>query len=265
MGLELCILGSGSKGNAILARSEDTAILIDAGLSGREITRRLALLDIDPAELAGICLTHEHNDHAGAARVLHRRHRIPLYANGGTVEALRRERKNHELSWRVFTTGAPFDVGDLRLEPFAVPHDAYEPVGFVVQNATVRVGILTDLGLPTHLIRERLRTCHAVVVESNYDETLLRDAPRPWTIKQRIMGRQGHLSNDHAGQLLADIAGGAIEKAFLFHLSEDCNRPDLALKAARRSLSTTAKGDLPLYVCEPNALSDVWSMSAAPQ
>ncbi|MEM7397060.1 MAG: MBL fold metallo-hydrolase [Verrucomicrobiota bacterium] len=236
MGIRLCVLGSGSSGNSTYVGTDTTHVLIDAGFSGKETARRLGEIDFDIATLNGVCVSHEHNDHTAGLKVLHNRHKIPLYGNSGTVAAVGRDPKWQEIHWNVFTTGSPFTIGDLTIEPFSVPHDAYEPVGFVISSNGIRVGIATDLGMATHLIRDRLRTCQAIVLESNHDERLLQEAPRPWHLKQRILGRQGHLSNRSAAEILREIAGPTLKMVFLAHLSEDCNREDLALQTSRRIL-----------------------------
>ncbi|MCX6996184.1 MAG: MBL fold metallo-hydrolase [Kiritimatiellaeota bacterium] len=258
MALRICVLASGSSGNCTLVSSADTAILIDAGLSSREIERRLGLAGFQLRQIHAVCLSHEHGDHTAGIGVLHRRHGLPLYANGGTIEALARDPKLHSLGWRVFQTGSPFLVGGLQIEPFSVPHDAFEPVGFIIRHGDVRVGIVTDMGMVTHLIRERLRLCRAIVIESNHDEQLLQDARRPWQLKQRILGRQGHLSNDGAADLLAAIAGPTLQQVFLAHLSEDCNRKDLALKTARQRLDGAGQAHVRVSLSHPDQISEVW-------
>ncbi|NQT94658.1 MAG: MBL fold metallo-hydrolase, partial [Lentisphaerae bacterium] len=225
MGITLCVLGSGSTGNCMYVGSPATHILVDAGLSGKETVRRLEEIGADPSDLSAICVTHEHDDHTACLGILHRRLGLDLYGNAGTVDALKRNPKHRDLPWNVFQTGAPFAVGDLIVEPFSVPHDAYDPVGFVVRSGSESVGIVTDMGMATGLVRERLRGCRALVLESNHDSGLLRDADRPWSLKQRIAGRQGHLSNEQTGILLAEIAGPQLDTVCLAHLSEECNRP----------------------------------------
>ncbi len=237
MSLRVSILASGSSGNCTYIASEQAALLIDAGLSAREVGRRLEMVGASVSSIRGICVSHEHGDHTQGLRVLNRRAGIPLYANAGTVEALTRDPELSELPWQIFTTGAPFQIGDLRVEPFAVPHDAFEPVGFVVSCGDLRVGVVTDMGMPTTLIRERLRHCRMLVLESNHDEQMLQDADRPWHLKQRIRGRQGHLSNQSAAAMLAEIAGPQLSHVYLAHLSADCNRPDLARRTALEHLA----------------------------
>ena len=258
MALRLCVLGSSSGGNSTYVASDQTAILVDAGLSGRETARRLAAIGVDVAAIRAVCLTHEHTDHTAGLGVLHRNGKVPLYANSGTIEGVEAKLGKGALEWNVFATGSPFQIGDLLVEPFSVPHDAYDPVGFVVSHGESRVGIVTDMGVVTGLIRERLKRCNAVVLESNHDEQLLKDADRPWHLKQRIFGRQGHLSNAHAAQLVAEISGPGLSAVFLAHLSGECNRPDLALKAVGRALEKIGLKHVAVRVAPPDAVSDVW-------
>ena len=242
MGLRVCVIASGSRGNCIYVASATTSILIDAGLSCRETVRRLDAVGVEAQGLRAICLTHEHSDHRAGLAVLQRRLDIPLYANTGTVEGVERGGGLRGMNWNVFATGSPFEIGDLLLEPFSVPHDSYDPVGFAVSSGGVRIGIVTDMGVPTGVIRERLRNSQVIVVEANHDETLLKDSDRPWTLKQRIMGRQGHLSNEQAGELIADVAGPGLRAVFLAHISKECNNPGLAVDVVSKALDAQGQG-----------------------
>lgn len=259
MALRICILASGSSGNCTYVASDQTALLVDAGLSAREIGRRLEGIGAGVAGLRGVCVSHEHGDHTAGLRILQQRHGVPLYANSGTIDALRRDPKMEGLRWQVFSTGQAFRVGDLTIEPFSVPHDAYEPVGFVIGDGTARVGVVTDMGIPTTLVRERLRGCQAVVVESNHDEKMLLDAERPWYLKQRIMGRQGHLSNQGAAAMLAEIATPQLNHVFLAHLSAECNDPDLARKTAHDMLLKAGHTHVKVSVARPDRVSEIWA------
>ncbi|MBN1269208.1 MAG: MBL fold metallo-hydrolase [Kiritimatiellae bacterium] len=258
MFLRLCILASGSSGNCTYIGSSGSSLLIDAGLSGKETERRLGEIGVVPAGLRAICVSHEHGDHVMGLRVLHRRHGIPLYANAGTIEAVGRDPLFRELPWQVFTTGSPFQVGDLQIEPFSVAHDAYDPVGFIVSAGAVRVGIVTDMGVATTLVRQRLRNCHALVIEANHDLTMLDAAERPASLKQRIRGRQGHLSNDDAAAVVAEVAGPHLQQVFLAHLSADCNRVDVALRTVRRILDKAGHGHVRVSCAFPDRVSEVW-------
>jgi len=258
MALRLCVLGSSSGGNCTYVASDTTAILVDAGLSGKETARRLAVLGVEVSSIRAICLTHEHSDHTAGLAILQRNGGLQLYANSGTIEGVELRLGQGVLKWNVFATGSPFQVGDLSIEPFSVPHDAYDPVGFVIGQGVFRVGVVTDMGVVTGLIRERLKHCNAVVVESNHDERLLKEADRPWHLKQRISGRQGHLSNEHAAELVAEIAGPELSAVFLAHLSEECNRPDLALRTVGRSLERLGLKHVAVKIAPADAISDLW-------
>ncbi len=257
MALRLCVLASGSSGNCIYVGSENTNILIDAGVSGKATVERLTEIGVSPESLAAICLTHEHDDHKASLHVLHRRFGMGVYANSGTIEALAHNPKLSGLPWNVFTTGQPFEIGDLVLEPFRVPHDSYDPVGFVVRCGTARIGVATDMGMATELVRQRLRNCGALVLESNHDETMLQDSERPWALKQRIAGRQGHLSNAKAGSLLLDVAGDSLQTVFLAHLSRDCNTPSLALRTVKQVLHQGGLSHVDIKMTHASRISDL--------
>ncbi len=257
MALTVCVLASGSAANCIYVASPTTRILVDAGLSGRETQKRFEQLGVDVTSVHAVCLTHEHDDHRAALKTLHTRHGIGLYANAGTIDAIERDGKLGPVAWQVFATGVPFPLGDLTVEPFSVPHDSFDPVGYVVEHAGSRVGLVTDIGMATHAVRERLRGCRAIVLESNHDEEMLRNSSRPWSLKQRILGRQGHLSNAQAGELLASVAGPELRYVFLAHLSVDCNRPEVAVGTVRRLLDAAGHGHVEIKLTYAERPSDV--------
>ena len=258
MSLRVCVLGSGSTGNCTYIGYGSVAMLVDAGLSALQISSRLRKIGAPLSGIHGICVSHEHNDHTAGLRVLHRRHGIPVYANSGTVEALSRDKELTALEWQVFSTGTAFAVGEFRIEPFTVPHDAMEPVGFVVQVNGTRVGVVTDMGMPTTLIREKLRSCHVIVLEANHDETMLKNSRRPWPLIQRILGRQGHLCNEAASEMLAEIAGRDLSHVFLAHISQQCNQLELALKTAERKLKGKGHTHIKISLTYPDRVSDIW-------
>jgi phosphoribosyl 1,2-cyclic phosphodiesterase len=236
VGLEVTILGSGSAGNCTLIETERTAILVDAGLSGRQINHRLASIGRTADDVDAILLTHEHSDHTRGLGMLCKARPIPVYANRLTAEAVSTEDRR-KISWRLFSTGHPFEVGDFHVESFSVPHDAYDPVGFAVHTGTHAVGVLTDLGHATKLVVERMRAMDVLVLESNHDMKLLQeDAVRPWALKQRIMSRHGHLSNDAAATLAGEVCSDRLRHIFLAHLSRDCNRPEIARRVVSEKL-----------------------------
>lgn len=246
----LTVLASGSSGNCALLETPTTRVLVDAGVSSRKIVQRLEVLGVKAEQIDAVLLTHEHSDHASAVGVWARRYKTPIYANRLTAEALSADAKGVE--WRLFSTGAEFQLGVLKVQSFAIPHDAAEPVGFVFKHEEHSVGFLTDLGVATKMVLERVRPVHTLVLEANHDEKLLQDdTRRPWAIKQRIFSRHGHLSNAAAAEVLAEIAGGNLRRAVLGHLSEDCNTPDLALRTVRARLESGAGASLEV-LCAPS-------------
>jgi len=257
MTLRVCVLASGSSGNCTYVGSDRTQLLVDAGLSGREIGARLESIGVRAEDIDAVCLTHEHDDHRASLGVLQRRYGTALYANAGTIDGVQRDRRLQGLPWNVFTTGSAFMIGDLTIEPFSVPHDSYDPVGFAVSAGTLRVGIVTDMGMATSLVRERLKQCRVLVIESNHDEEMLRDSPRPWSLKQRIAGRQGHFSNAQAAALVTELAGDHLDSVLLAHLSADCNRPELAMEAVRRALREGGYPEVDVYVTFPDRPTQV--------
>jgi len=248
MGLKLCVLASGSSGNCTYIASDTTHLLIDAGLSGKKTVDLLEQVDCRADDLSAICLTHEHSDHRAGLGVLQRKLGVKLFGNAGTIEAVERDKRLNGLDWNVFSSGSAFIIGDLEVEPFSVPHDSYDPVGFIISLDDIRIGVITDMGVATAAIKERLKGCSALVVESNHDEDMLREAPRPWQLKQRIAGRQGHLSNSQAGELVVDVAGAELKNIFLAHLSSDCNTPELALTSMKRALDRRNLGHIDVHM-----------------
>lgn len=233
--LELVVLGSGSRGNCTLLRCAGRGVLIDAGLGVREIVRRLAEVGQDPATVAGIFLTHEHGDHIAGVSGLARRFRIPVFGNAATLDAA-----GHALRGapgiHAFATGTAIEIGPFTVTSFAVPHDAVEPVGYLVDGDGVRAGHVTDLGHVPAGVAAALSGCAALVFEANHDRQMLVDGPYPWVTKQRVGSWQGHLSNDNAAAALAASAGDGVQ-VVLAHLSLTNNHPDLARVTVERALA----------------------------
>jgi phosphoribosyl 1,2-cyclic phosphodiesterase len=228
MPVRFTILASGSSGNCAYLECGETRLLIDAGLSALQIRRRLASIGRSAEGLSGVLVTHEHVDHIGGLGVLCEKLGIPVYANRLTADAAGRI-SGKKLAWRVFETGAAFEVGSVGVQSFAVPHDAMDPVGFAIVAGGRRIGFLTDLGHVTKLVMERVRQSEVLVLEANHDPHLLQeDTRRPWSTKQRILSRHGHLSNAAAADVAAELAPHGVSTIYLGHLSRDCNRPDLA-------------------------------------
>jgi phosphoribosyl 1,2-cyclic phosphodiesterase len=225
-------LASGSKGNAIVVGSTRTRILVDVGLSGKELHRRMHLADIGVADLAAVVVTHEHQDHVRGVGVLSRRYDLPVYLTRGTLENLPQQ-VGALAHAQIFRDGHSFSIGDLCITPFAISHDALDPVGLIIENGGFRLGICTDLGVATQLVRKKLEGCHGLVLEANHDVDLLLSGPYPWHLKQRIRSRHGHLSNTDSCQLLGELLHDGLQVVVLAHLSETNNRPELVLESVR--------------------------------
>lgn len=259
--MKFTVLGSGSSGNAVLITSEKTHVLVDAGLSAREIGRRLSLVGLTPADLDGIIITHEHSDHIGGLRTLLSAAKCPVYITGETEEAYyttlrsngtgnnEAERRRDAMTQRTVRVEANTDfcIGDIDFEPFTVPHDAVDNFGFVAKHEGVRMGALTDFGHMTQLMRQRLSGCDLVFIESNHSRDMLRACPMySWSLKQRIASRHGHFSNeDLADWLMRDFDGSA-RHVILAHLSQRANDPALARITAESALQMRA----PLFPAE---------------
>jgi phosphoribosyl 1,2-cyclic phosphodiesterase len=226
--VQFTILGSGSSGNCAYLETSEARLLIDAGLSARQIRNRLLTIGRAPEGLTGILITHEHSDHVQGLAVLAAKLNVPIFCNRLTREAIELQLRM-KVQCNIFSTGASFDVGDVRVDTFSVPHDAYDPVGFLLHTAAGKIGFLTDLGHATKLVIERVRQANVLVLEANHDLKLLQDdTRRPWSIKQRILSRHGHLSNNAAADVAEQIVSADMRHMFLGHLSGDCNRPELA-------------------------------------
>ena len=234
--VRLTILGSGSSGNCAYLETEEARILIDAGFSLRQTRQRLATIGRGPENLTGILITHEHSDHVAGLAALSEKLHIPVYCNRPTREAIEYQLQV-KLDCRMFATGSSFEIGDFLVETFSIPHDAQDPVGFLLQTAGGNIGFLTDLGHATRLALERVRRANVLVLESNHDIKMLQDCPhRPWSLKQRILGRHGHLSNEAAADAAEQIMSASLRHLYLGHLSRECNRPELAHRVADERL-----------------------------
>ena len=245
--MRFAVLGSGSGGNAAVVECGGLRLMIDAGLSAKQLTLRLKQLGIEPASLDGILLTHEHGDHVRGLKVFLKEHRIPVFTTPATARIVR-ETGIDGGSWKCFEAGQVFSIGCLSVESFSIQHDAVDPVGFVVGHETLRLGFLSDAGFVTRSMTERLRGLCGIFVEANYDEALLEaDTKRPWATKQRISSRHGHLSNRQVAELLRDIAHPALGRVVLGHLSSDCNLPDIVVNLLRACLTEMGHGHVGLH------------------
>jgi len=235
--IKFCSLFSGSSGNAIFVGTEDTRLLIDAGLSGKRIIQALHAIGEDPSRLDAILVTHEHSDHIKGAGIVSRRFRIPIYASGGTWEAM--EESLGPLgrgNCKCFCTGEGFEVGDISIKAFPIPHDAAEPVGFNFFIRNRKLTIATDIGHMNMKLLENFDQSDLIMLESNHDLEMLKAGPYPWVLKQRIMSDTGHLSNENAGKVAAYMAGRGTTRFLLGHLSRENNFPQLAYQTVLNAL-----------------------------
>ncbi len=240
--MKICLLASGSSGNCTYVAAGNTQILIDAGISLSRIVRALEEIGADPEGIAAVILSHEHGDHSRELSRVALELGCPLYISERTLPYVRGMLTNHE-PVRIFRVGQSFSMGDLSIRTFRVFHDAVDPCGFLLEGPAERDGgrarlaIATDLGCVTPPIQQLLRECEALVIEANHDLEMLRSGSYPWDLKQRIRSPIGHLSNDAAAELIAELTQhGALKKAILAHLSQHNNRPELALGTVLRRL-----------------------------
>lgn len=234
--LRIGVLGSGSGGNSVVLESGPHRLLIDAGFSCRELMRRMKRLDFDPASLGGLVLTHEHVDHCRGADRLARKLKLPIYATEGTLSGMRLGEEAARSS-ALLRSGEPREVAGFLVEPFVLPHDAREPVGLVIEDPLGRrIGLAADLGCRTSLAWGRLKDLDVLLIETNHDLDMLRSGPYPWSLKQRIAGRHGHLSNRDAADGLPELMNDRLRWVVLYHLSETNNHPALAAAAVGETL-----------------------------
>lgn len=261
--MRVAALGSGSRGNSLLVEAGETRVLVDAGLSGRQIARRLEALQIDPASVAAIVVTHEHRDHTRGIGVAARRWGWPLYMSRRTAVSCR-DLLSGEEEIRTFEREAAFRIGRLEVRAFLTSHDAADPLAVTLAEplSGLKLGIATDLGRPTGPVRAALRGCHFLVLEANHDDLLLREGPYPWPVKHRIGGSRGHLSNRMAAQLAVELHHPELGGILLAHLSQECNDGTLAVRTVAEALASLEyRGLIEVATQErPTRLFDVASL-----
>ena len=250
--LAICMLASGSKGNATYISDGDTSILIDAGLSGVELQRRLIYRDLVPEQLDAIIVTHEHSDHTQGVGVLSRRYKLPVYISQKTHQASPRLGSLHET--KSFECGQTFHISNLSIHPFSISHDAEDPVGFTIGRNGTTIAIATDLGIATSLVKEHLKHCALLILEANHDPQMLETGPYPWPLKQRIKSRTGHLSNTSSKILLEELQHENLQHVILAHLSETNNTPRIAFDEVAKALT---RCNARLYVANQETSSPV--------
>jgi phosphoribosyl 1,2-cyclic phosphodiesterase len=267
--VKFTILGSGSSGNCAYLETADARVLVDAGFSPLQIRKRLATIGRTPENLTAILITHEHSDHISGLLGMADKYHIPVYCNrgtqDGTVWAFKSkwaskknplldgldgtEQLKKKIDWRLFETGASFEIGDVSIETFSIPHDAQDPVGYLLRTAAGNFGFATDLGHTTKLVLDRIRAANVLVLESNHDVKMLQDCPRrAWSLKQRILGRHGHLSNEAAAEAAAHIMSAELRQLYLAHLSRECNKSELAHRVMSACLQKIGASHVQLQI-----------------
>ena len=232
-----CSLYSGSSGNCLLVETSNTKILIDAGESAKKITSALSLMSIEPSQIDAIVVTHEHSDHIKGLGTFSKKYNIPVYANYKTWEAMPEQRiKISECNIKNFTIEENFEIGDLKIHPFKIPHDAINPCGFNIMHNNRKISIATDIGHMTSNIIHKLEDSSFILLESNYDPEILKCSSYPYLLKKRIAGPNGHLPNSEAGKTISYLMNSGLKEVMLGHLSKENNFPELAYKTVVEEL-----------------------------
>jgi|SRR5579862_12040 len=232
-----CPLASGSKGNCLYLGTQKSKILIDAGLSAKAIRDRLDQISVRIEEIDAICITHEHTDHIRGLDILCQKWGIPILANSDTARSICTI-LGISPKFKIFTTGEAFEFGDIEIHPFTIQHDAMDPVGFTIKIGSIKIGICADLGFATTLVINQLKQCDYLYIESNHQVSMVHASCRPMVYKQRVLSRQGHLSNDECADLIEKLYHPELKHIHLAHLSSECNAPELALKIMRDKLAS---------------------------
>lgn len=230
-----CPLASGSKGNCTYLGIGKTKILIDAGISGSATKKKLEEIGVSLEEIEAIVITHEHSDHIDGLKTLAFRYGIPVFANSATAKGIYAALGSCP-QFKIFTTGESFTCGNIDIHPFSIQHDTSDPVAFTFRSDGLKIGICTDLGFSTTLVRSRLMGCDYLMVEANHEPSMVHACSRPQVYKQRVLGRSGHLSNESCAQLLAEVMGDQLKHIHLAHLSQECNTPQTASDAVKKKI-----------------------------
>ncbi len=238
--MRFCNIASGSSGNCTYIGDEETHLCVDAGLSGKRIEAGLNEIGLKTSDMTGILITHEHTDHINGLGVISRKYGIPIYATGGTIEAIRKMSRFSDIPdylYHEIRADEDFRLGDFSIRPVKISHDAAEPVAFRFDNKGKSVGVLTDLGKYDDYIVESMKECNTIMLEANHDVNMLQVGPYPYMLKKRILGDKGHLSNDACGRLLVDLISNKLENIILGHLSHENNLAELAYETVRMEIT----------------------------
>lgn len=262
--LELCSIASGSSGNCICVGSDNTHVLIDAGISGKRIEAGLNEINLKAGEMQGILVTHEHIDHIAGLGVLARRYGIPIFATAKTIEAISNSKTVGKIDddlFQVIKPGKRFSIGELIINPISISHDAADPVAYKVVNDDKSLAVVTDLGNYNQAIVDELQGLDALLLEANHDIKMLQLGPYPYPLKQRILGDRGHLSNERSGQLLCELLHDHFGTVLLGHLSKENNYEKLAYEAVRLEVTMGDNPykaeDFPMYVAKRDTVTDI--------
>ena len=257
MPIGISILGSGSKGNSILIHNDNGAVMIDAGFSRKELLRRLNALKLDHIKISALILSHEHSDHSKGAKVFSESLNLPVFATSSTAKILSAKKQLPPLL-TLFESGAEFNISGFNIKTFLVPHDAMETVGFIISVCGIKIAVATDLGYVTALCEQRMKGASAIILESNHDVKMQMNSDRNPMLKRRVLGRNGHLSNDSAAEALAKIVTTETKNIFLVHLSRDCNDFEIVKKTAMQKLADIGRQDILLQIATEEPLPTVY-------
>lgn len=260
--LELCAIASGSSGNCVCVGSDNTHLLIDAGVSGKRIENGLNEIELKASEMQGILVTHEHTDHIAGLGVLARRYGIPIFATEKTIDAIVNTKSVGKIDdglFQAITPGRRFSIGELTINPISISHDAADPVAYKVINGDKKVAVVTDLGNYNQAIVDELQGLDALLLEANHDIKMLQMGAYPYPLKRRILGDRGHLSNERSGQLLSELLHDDFGTVVLGHLSKENNYEELAYEAVRLEVTMGDNPykaeDFPMYVAKRDNVS----------
>lgn len=248
-----CPLASGSSGNVVYLGTDKVKVLFDVGISFKSLKERLADINVSIDEIDAVIISHEHTDHIKAIEMITKKTNIPIFANSDTAKMICQTMEERP-RLKIFSTGEEFTFGDLLIHPFSVQHDTVDPVMFTVSFRGIKIGVCTDLGFATKLVKHHLLDCDYMYLEANHDEELVHLCSRPMVYKQRVLSRQGHLSNTACGELLAAVHSGKLKHVFLAHLSSECNREELALTTVK-SILKGEKKKVEMSIAYPDRVS----------